>query len=164
MEILLNPVLVSVLALCLLCLFKLNVLMSLIISALIGATLAEIPIAEAMNTLCSGFGANAGTALSYIFLGTFASAVASTGLADMMSRKLSRVMGKSATVLLVVLAGVACLSQNLVPVHIAFIPILIPPLLTLFNELKVHGDRFIRSDWIQRQLLGGRKHLGASFE
>ena len=35
MEILLNPVLVSVLALCLLCLFKLNVLMSLIISALI---------------------------------------------------------------------------------------------------------------------------------
>ena len=137
MEILLNPVLVSVLALCLLCLFKLNVLMSLIISALIGATLAEIPIAEAMNTLCSGCGANAGTALSYIFLGTFASAVASTGLADMMSRKLSKVMGKSATVLLLLLAGVACLSQNLIPVHIAFIPILIPPMLSLFNRLKV---------------------------
>ena len=137
MEILLNPVLISVVVLCLLCLVKLNVLMSLVISALVGAVLAGISIPEAMNILCGGFGANAGTALSYIFLGTFASAVASTGLADMMSRKLSKVMGKSATVLLLILAGVACLSQNLVPVHIAFIPILIPPMLTLFNELKV---------------------------
>lgn len=28
-------------------------------------------------------------------------------------------------------------SQNLIPVHIAFIPILIPPLLKLMNHLKV---------------------------
>ena len=30
----------------------------------------------------------------------------------------------------------ACLSQNLVPVHIAFIPILIPPLLTVLNRMQ----------------------------
>lgn len=137
MSILTNPVLISVIVLCLLCLCKLNVLMSLIIAALTGAVLADIPIAKAMNILCDGFGANAGTALAYIFLGTFASAVAATGLADMMSKKLSRVMGKSGTILLLVLAGVACLSQNLIPVHIAFIPIMIPPMLSLFNDLKV---------------------------
>ncbi|MBQ8390707.1 MAG: TRAP transporter large permease subunit [Oscillibacter sp.] len=137
MSILLNPVLVSVIVLCLLCLCKLNVLMSLILAALTGAVLAGISIPEAMTILCDGFGANAGTALAYIFLGTFASAVAGTGLADMMSKKLSRVMGKSGTVLLLVLAAVACLSQNLIPVHIAFIPIMIPPMLSLFNELKV---------------------------
>ncbi len=34
----------------------------------------------------------------------------------------------------------------------------------LFHELKAYGDKFVGSDWIQRQLLGGRKHLGASFE
>ena len=34
----------------------------------------------------------------------------------------------------------------------------------LFHELKAHGDRFVGSDWIQRQLLHGKKHLGASFE
>ena len=39
--------------------------------------------------------------------------------------------------LMLILAGVACLSQNLVPVHITFIPILIPPMLSLFNELKI---------------------------
>ena len=132
-----NPVLLSVVALCVLCLLKLNVLMSLIIAALVGAITAGIGIPEAMDILCGGFGANAGTALSYIFLGTFASAVADTGLADIMSKKLSKVFGKSGLVLLLMLAGIACLSQNLVPVHIAFIPIMIPPMLALFNELKV---------------------------
>ena len=137
MEILSNPVLVSVVVLCLLCLIKLNVLISLVIAALVGAVMAGIDIPEAMSILCGGFGANASTALSYIFLGTFASAVASTGLADMMSRKLSKVIGNSTTALLLILAGVASLSQNLVPVHIAFIPILVPPMLTLFNKLKL---------------------------
>ena len=137
MSLLMNPVLVSVVVLCLLCLCKLNVLMSLIIAALTGAVLAGIPVPEAMDILCGGFGANAGTALAYIFLGTFAGAVADTGLADIMSKKLSRIMGKSGTILLLILAGVACLSQNLVPVHIAFIPIMIPPMLTLFNKMKV---------------------------
>ena len=137
MELFSNPVLVSVVVLCLLCLVKLNVLISLVIAALVGAVMAGISIPDAMSILCGGFGANASTALSYIFLGTFASAVASTGLADMMSRKLSKVIGKSATMLLLILAAVACLSQNLVPVHIAFIPILVPPLLPLFNKLKI---------------------------
>src|SRR5574344_1552269 len=31
----------------------------------------------------------------------------------------------------------AILSQNLIPVHIAFIPILIPPLLSVMNKLKI---------------------------
>ena len=137
MELFSNPVLVSVVVLCLLCLVKLNVLISLVIAALVGAVMAGISVPDAMSILCGGFGANASTALSYIFLGTFASAVASTGLADMMSRKLSKVIGKSATMLLLILAAVACLSQNLVPVHIAFIPILVPPLLPLFNKLKI---------------------------
>ena len=137
MSLLTNPVLVSVVVLCLLCLCKLNVLMSLILAALTGAVLSGIAIPQAMTILCDGFGANAGTALAYIFLGTFASAVAATGLADIMSKKLSRIMGRNGAVLLLVLAGVACLSQNLVPVHIAFIPIMVPPMLALFNALRV---------------------------
>ena len=46
MSILLNPVLASVVVLCVLCLCKLNVLMSLIISALTGAVLAGISIPD----------------------------------------------------------------------------------------------------------------------
>lgn len=137
MSILTNPVLIAVVVLCILCLLKLNVLMSLIISAMVGALVGGISIPDAMGILCGGFSNNAETALAYVLLGTFATAIASTGLADMASKKLSKVMGKKGSILLLILAGVACLSQNLVPVHIAFIPIMIPPLLSLFNELKI---------------------------
>ena len=137
MSILLNPVLVSVVVLCVLCLLKLNVLMSLVLAAMTGALLADISLTEAIGILCTGFSANAPTSLAYIFLGTFVTAVASSGLADIISRKISTVMGTNSAKLLLMLAGVACLSQNLVPVHIAFIPIMIPPMLTLFNRLKI---------------------------
>lgn len=138
MSILTNPVLVSVVVLCVLCLLKLNVLMSLIIAAMVGAMLGGISIPDAMGILCDGFSGNANTALSYVLLGTFATAIASTGLADMLSKKLSKLMGgKGGSVLLLLLAFIACFSQNLVPVHIAFIPILIPPLLSLMNEMKI---------------------------
>ena len=87
-----------------------------------GAVLGGISIPDAMGILCDGFSGNANTALAYVLLGTFATAIASTGLADMASKKLSQIMGgKSASVLLLILAAVACLSQNLIPVHIAFI-------------------------------------------
>ena len=137
MALLTNPVLVSVIVLCVLCLLKLNVLMSLIIAAMVGAMLGGISIPDAMGILCDGFSGNANTALSYVLLGTFATAIASTGLADMLSKKLSKIMGGKGKLMLVILAAVACLSQNLVPVHIAFIPILIPPLLSLMNEMKI---------------------------
>lgn len=137
MSLLTNPVLVSVVVLCVLCLCKLNVLMSLIISAMVGAVMGGISIPDAMGILCGGFAGNANTALSYILLGTFATAIASTGLADMLSKKLSKIMGGKGKIMLVILAAVACLSQNLVPVHIAFIPILVPPLLSLMNEMKI---------------------------
>src|SRR5699024_12357391 len=41
------------------------------------------------------------------------------------------------TILVLSIAGIAIFSQNLVPVHIAFIPILILPLLGLFNKLQI---------------------------
>lgn len=142
MSILTNPVFLSVVVLCVLCLLKLNVLMSLLIAALVGAAAGGIPLvayqsSPALSLLCGGFSNNAQTALAYILLGTFATAIASTGLADMMSKKLTKIIGKKAQIMLLILAGVACFSQNLVPVHIAFIPIMIPPMLSLMNELKI---------------------------
>lgn len=146
MEILTNPVTVSVIVLCVLCLLKLNVLMSLIISALVAGVMGGMAagtglidsITGTMGTLTNGFSVNASTGLAYVLLGTFATAIAATGLADMASKKLSKAMGgKGGSILLLILAAVACLSQNLIPVHIAFIPIMIPPLLAMFNEMKI---------------------------
>lgn len=135
--ILLNPVVLSVIVMTVLCLLKLNVLLALIVSALVAGLSAGMPLNGIMGTLISGMGGNSETALSYILLGTLAVAINSTGVATIVSNKISKAINGKKAVLLLMIAGLACFSQNLIPVHIAFIPILIPPLLKLMNELKV---------------------------
>ena len=39
--------------------------------------------------------------------------------------------------LLGIITLIACLSQNLIPIHIAYIPILIPPMLVLMNKMRL---------------------------
>ena len=73
----------------------------------------------------------------YILLGTFATCISTTGLAEILSKKLSRLLGGHRLALIGVLTLVACLSQNLIPVHIAYIPILVPPLLGMMNRMKL---------------------------
>ena len=90
-----------------------------------------------MGTLIGGMGGQAETALSYILLGTLAVAINSTGVTSIVSKKIASVVNGKKKILLLVIAFCACFSQNLIPVHIAFIPILIPPLLKLMDELKV---------------------------
>ena len=135
--ILLNPVVLSVIVMTVLCLLKLNVLLALIVSALVAGLSAGMPLDGIMGTLISGMGGNAETALSYVLLGTLAVAINSTGVATIISNKISKVINGKKQMLLLMIAGLACFSQNLIPVHIAFIPILIPPLLKLMNELKL---------------------------
>ena len=135
--ILLNPVVLSVIVMTVLCLLKLNVLLALMVSALVAGFAAGMPIADTMSTLIGGMGGQAETALSYILLGTLAVAINSTGVTSIVSKKIASVVNGKKKVLLLVIAICACFSQNLIPVHIAFIPILIPPLLKLMDELKV---------------------------
>ncbi len=89
-----------------------------------------------MQLLTGGFASNATTALAYILLGTFATCIATTGLADL-SKKLSRLLGGHKLALIGVLTLVACLSRDLIPVHIAYIPILVPPLLGMMNRMRL---------------------------
>ena len=137
MEIITNPVTISVIVLCVLSLLKLNVLLSMLIACMVGGLIGGMDVPGIMSTLTGGFSGNATTALSYILLGTFATAIASTGLAEILSKKLSRIIGGKKLVLLGAITLIACLSQNLIPVHIAYIPILIPPMLAMMNEMKL---------------------------
>ena len=137
MEILLNPVLVSIILLCILCVCRINVLLAIIISAIVAGCIAGIPISKVMEIFISGMGGNSETALSYILLGTFAATMTHTGLADILAIKISKYIKNKKFVLLSILTGIAMLSQNLIPVHIAFIPILIPPLLSVMNHMQL---------------------------
>ena len=135
--ILLNPVVLSVIVMTVLCLLKLNVLLALIVSALVAGFAAGMPVGDIMGNLINGMGGNAETALSYVLLGTLAVAINSTGVASILSKKIASLVDGKKKILLIVIAVFSCFSQNLIPVHIAFIPILIPPLLKLMNELKL---------------------------
>lgn len=133
----LNPVVVAVIILCVLCLLKMNVLLSMLIALFAGGLVGGLGIEGTIGSLLAGFGSNGETALAYVLLGTFATAMAYTGITDVLSKKVAQVVSGKKMVLLFILAGIACLSQNVVPVHIAFIPILVPPLLSIMNKLKI---------------------------
>ena len=133
----LNPVILSVTTMIILCLFRLNVIFAILIAALVAGTTSGMDPSETMRILISGMGGNSETALSYILLGTLAIAINSTGVAALLAKKISKVVSGKKWILAILVAAIACTSQNLIPVHIAFIPILIPPLLKLMDELKM---------------------------
>lgn len=132
-----NPIIISVILLCILCLSRINVLLALIISAVIGGLIGHINLTDVMHIFIKGMGDNAETALSYILLGAFAASMTHTGLASILSIKISNIIKTQKFALIGILTLIAILSQNLIPVHIAFIPILIPPLLGVMNKLKL---------------------------
>lgn len=133
----LNPVILSVTTMIILCLFRLNVIFAILIAALVAGTTSGMDASETMRTLINGMGGNSETALSYILLGTLAVAINSTGVAALLAKKISKVVSGRKWVLALLVGAIACTSQNLIPVHIAFIPILIPPLLKLMDQLKM---------------------------
>ncbi|EDP6902748.1 sodium:proton antiporter [Campylobacter upsaliensis] len=132
-----NPIIISVLVMIILCLLRFNVLLSVLISALIAGLVAQVPMLETMNTLINGMKGNLQTALSYILLGAIAAAISKTNLTAFLIKIVSHFISHKKYLLILSLALIACFSQNLVPIHVAFVPILIPPLLTLFNKLKI---------------------------
>jgi hypothetical protein len=137
MDLITNPVVISVIVMTVLCLLKLNVILALILAALVGGLTSGMPLGETMNALVGGMGGNAQTALSYILLGALAAAIHKTRAAEALTLFIAKWINGKKLVLLLVLALVAALSGTLIPVHIAFIPILIPPLLPLMNRLKL---------------------------
>ena len=133
----LNPALISVVLLCILCLRKINVLLAIIISTLCAGLISGMDVREVMNVFISGMGGNSETALSYILLGAFAATMAHSGFTDVISNKIAKFVADRKYVLLGILTLIAMASQNLIPIHIAFIPIIIPPLLSIMNKLDI---------------------------
>lgn len=132
-----NPILISVILLCVLCLSRVNVLLALIISSVAGGLVGHMNLSQVMDIFIHGMGGNSETALSYILLGAFAASMTHTGLAPILAKKIAKTINSRKYLLIFILTGIAILSQNLIPVHIAFIPILVPPLLNLMNKLKL---------------------------
>ena len=66
MSIITNPIVVSVLLLCALCLMRVNVLLALLLAAITAGVTGGVGLTKSMDLLTAGFSTNATTALSYI--------------------------------------------------------------------------------------------------
>ncbi|MGN8425745.1 Na+/H+ antiporter family protein [Helicobacter pylori] len=132
-----NPAFVAIICMCVLSLLRLNVMLSMISATLIAGLMGGLGITESFNVMIDGMKGNLNIALSYILLGALAVAIAKSNLIKVALNKLIGLMDYKRSTFCFLIALIACFSQNLVPVHIAFIPILIPPLLHLMNRLEL---------------------------
>ncbi|RKG51688.1 sodium:proton antiporter [Acinetobacter cumulans] len=125
---------------------RVPVVFALIIGAVTGGLMAGLGIHGTIEAFNNGLGNGAQIALAYGVLGAFALALARSGLPDLLAYNLiTKLKGSSNakaqnrvkyTIFATVAIATVC-SQNVIPVHIAFIPVLIPPLLSVFNHLKL---------------------------
>lgn len=157
-----NAVIIGVVVMLALSLARIHVVLSLVLGAFIGGLAAGLPLSDITNAagevtqqgvishFQSGLANGATIALSYAMLGAFAMAITHSGLPQQISASVIRRIDKQESKdnipsginwLKVSLLGglLLCgiMSQNVVPIHIAFIPMIVPPLLLVFNRLQI---------------------------
>lgn len=144
-----NAVLIAVVAMLVLALLRVHVVIALFVGALVGGLLAGMGLDQTMLAFEDGLAGGAKIALSYALLGAFAMAVSSSGLPQLLatfimdkvgvsdeSQRARAVLAAKWLTILGILA-MSVMSQNLIPVHIAFIPLIVPPLLGVMNRLRL---------------------------
>jgi len=141
-----NPVLISVLILLVLAILRLNIVFAIIIAAVSGGLFSGIGDAKTLEAFSNGLGNGAKIAFNYAMLGAFSIVISRSGLTELLAQMLLKKLDREVTAqrithfkyaLLFVLTLIAMSSQNLIPIHIAFIPILIPSLLQIFAKFKL---------------------------
>lgn len=165
-----NAVIVAVAVMLILSLLRINVVLSLVLGAFAGGLTSGMGIQATVESFTEGLGAGATIALSYGLLGGFAIAISKTGIPDLLIAGMLNVLNKNGSsnrkglvkVLIFLLIFImAIFSQNLIPIHIAFIPLLIPPILKVLNMLEV--DRRIIATLIAVGLIGTYSFVPAGF-
>ncbi|WP_422139247.1 Na+/H+ antiporter family protein [Endozoicomonas sp. ALC020] len=141
-----NAVILAVAVMLALSLLRVNVVLALFVGALAGGVIGGLDIFQTLEAFSRGLGGGVGIAISYAMLGAFAVAIARSGIPEWMAGKIIRKVKNSNNShnnvklkysLFLALVLMAFSSQNLIPIHIAFIPILIPPLLSVFSAMAI---------------------------
>ncbi|KOP79713.1 sodium:proton antiporter [Lysinibacillus sp. FJAT-14745] len=165
-----NAVIVAVAVMLILSLLRINVVLSLVLGAFAGGLTSGMGIEATVKSFTEGLGAGATIALSYGLLGGFAIAISKTGIPELMIAGILKILNKNGTsnrkglvkvLIFLLIFMMSIFSQNLIPIHIAFIPLLIPPILKVLNMLEV--DRRIIATLIAVGLVGTYSFVPAGF-
>ena len=142
-----NAVVIAVALMLVLSLCRVHVVVALIIGAMTGGLLGGLDIGATLAAFNKGLGGGATVALSYALLGAFAVAIGKSGVADALAEKTLAAIGRQGEsgggaravkwMLILLLLAAAVSSQNILPIHIAFVPLLVPPLLYVMSKLQL---------------------------
>lgn len=140
-----NAVLIAIGLMLVLSLCRVHVVVALIAGAVAGGLLAGLGMDGTLKAFNEGLGAGATVALSYAMLGAFAVAIARSGMAHALADRALAMLGRHESngssgfkwLMVGLLLVVAICSQNILPIHIAFIPLLVPPLLYVLTRLQI---------------------------
>jgi predicted histidine transporter YuiF (NhaC family) len=93
-----NPIAAAVIMMLTLSLLRVNVVIALTISAIVGGLIGGLSLIDTMNAFNEGLGGGASIALSYAMLGAFAVAISKSGITDLLAQKvIKKVKGKEAS-------------------------------------------------------------------
>ncbi|MDH1012641.1 Na+/H+ antiporter family protein [Pseudomonas nicosulfuronedens] len=140
-----NAVLIAIGLMLVLSLCRVHVVVALIAGAVAGGLLGGLGMDGTLKAFNDGLGAGATVALSYAMLGAFAVAIARSGMAHALADRALAMLGRHEAngsngfkwMMVALLLVVAISSQNILPIHIAFIPLLVPPLLYVLTRLQI---------------------------
>ena len=141
-----NAVIVAVVVMLVLSVLRINVVFSLVIGAIAGGLTAGMSLNDTLVAFVDGLGGGAEVALSYGMLGGLAIAISKTGISELLVVTIlkfvqrkgdSQKKGLVKALLFFVILLMSIFSQNLIPIHIAFIPLLIPPIIKILNMLQI---------------------------
>ena len=138
-----NAVIIAVFVMLVLSILRVHVVISLLLGAIIGGLVSGLSLKDTLTAFNDGIKNGASIALSYALLGAFAVAISKSGLphalADVAVKQLTTTNAKTRLkwILILLIAVVSISSQNIIPIHVAFIPLLIPPLLYVMARLQL---------------------------
>lgn len=141
-----NAVIIAVAVMLLLSLLRVNVVFALLVGAISGGLAGGLSMTDTITAFTDGLGGGASIALSYALLGGFAVAISKTGIPELLVASILKLIKKDGekektalakTLIILALLLMAVFSQNLIPIHIAFIPLLVPPIIHVMNLLKL---------------------------
>lgn len=137
MDIIANPMLVATVVMVVLCLLKVEVFFSIVASVFVCIFLSGANVNDSFWLFINGMGGNNEIVYGLLVMGMLGVVMQEIKMGEVLVPRLSRLIGNKVWLIPVFLCLMAVLSETVVLVYVTFVPIFIPPFISLFNKYKV---------------------------
>lgn len=137
MDIICNPMLVATVVMVVLCLLKVEVFFSIVASVFVCIFLSGANVNDSFWLFINGMGGNNEIVYGLLVMGMLGVVMQEIKMGEVLVPRLSRLIGNKVWLIPVFLCLMAVLSETVVLIYVTFVPIFIPPFISLFNKYKV---------------------------